>query len=119
MVMAISRKDKNDQFWSYLYGICPHSKQSTFYRDSGGREYAWCFNKATGHRYTMTVPEWDALELEHRKVNTEDVWAEAVIERSTGKLLASNGDPEGIELLQKGLPTRKWQVGLYEAQEFG
>jgi hypothetical protein len=118
MVMGISRKDKTDQFWSYLYGICPYNKQSTSYRSTAGREYAWCCNRASGHDYTMTVPEWDALELEHRKVNTEDVWAEVVIERSAGKLISSQGDPKGIELLRKGLPTRKWQVGLYEALEF-
>ena len=118
MVMTISRKGKSDQFWSYLYGICTYNKDSTCYHHGTKQKYAWCANKATGHKYTFTLPEWEALELEHRKVNSEDIWAEIIIDRATGEMLKSNGDDKGIELLQKGLPLRDWQVGIWESGEF-
>lgn len=117
--MVISRKDKTDQFWSKLDAIQKWPKDHIFSL-RGNRTYAWCRNRASGHRYKFNLEEWDAFELEHRVMTDPNSYIdpEVVIERSTGKVLASKGDAELVERLTKGIDVYTSEIGLWESNDY-
>jgi hypothetical protein len=117
--VRISRRNRGDQFWSKLDTISKYNTQSTSYQAFKG-EIAFCYCKATGHSYQVDMKEWNDYDLEHRIAFSEDrtECGEIVIDRKTGEVISEQGDVSVIEAIKKGVPTPKWQIGIWEANDY-